>query len=59
MSNKCICSISTGSVNESCPGLSGRVRTLYGFSLRVVSLLSSRLTAGALVRFFDFLKYVV
>jgi hypothetical protein len=33
------------------PGLSGRVRTVYLFSLCVVSLLSSRFTAGALAWF--------
>jgi hypothetical protein len=40
-------------------GLSGRVRMVYLFSLCVVSLLSSRFTASALVRFSDFLKYLV
>jgi hypothetical protein len=40
-------------------GLSGRVRAVYIFSLSVVSLLSSRFTARALVRFSDFLKYLV
>jgi hypothetical protein len=30
-------------------GLSGRVRTVYLFSLRVVSLLSTRFAASALV----------
>jgi hypothetical protein len=39
-------------------GLSGRVRTVYLFSLRVVSLLSSRFTASALVWFSNFLKYM-
>jgi hypothetical protein len=39
-------------------GLSGRVRTVYLFSLCVVSLLSSRFTVSALVWFSDFLKYV-
>jgi hypothetical protein len=40
-------------------GLSGRVRTVYLFSLRAVSLLSSRFTASALVSFSNFLKYLV
>jgi hypothetical protein len=42
-------------------GLSGRVRvrTVYLFSLCVVSLLSSRFTASALVWFYNFLKYLV
>jgi hypothetical protein len=40
-------------------GLSGRVRTVYLFSLCVVSLLSSRFTASALVWFSNFLKYLV
>jgi hypothetical protein len=40
-------------------GLSGRVRTVYFFSLCVVSLLSSRFTASALVCFYNFLKYLV
>jgi hypothetical protein len=40
-------------------GLSGRVRTLYLLSLCVVSLLSSRFTASALVWFSNFLKYLV
>jgi hypothetical protein len=40
-------------------GLSGRVRTVYHFSLCVVSLLSSRFTASALVWFYNFLKYLV
>jgi hypothetical protein len=40
-------------------GLSGRVRTVYLFSLCVVSLLSGRFTASALVRFSNFLKYLV
>jgi hypothetical protein len=40
-------------------GLSGRVRTVYLFSLSVVSLLSSRFTASALVWLSDFLKYLV
>jgi hypothetical protein len=40
-------------------GMSGRVRTVYLFSLCVVSLLSSRFTASALVRFSNFLKYLV
>jgi hypothetical protein len=40
-------------------GLSGRVRTAYLLSLCVVSLLSSRFTASALVWFSNFLKYLV
>jgi hypothetical protein len=40
-------------------GLSGRVRTVYLFSLCLVSLLSSRFTASALVLFPNFLKYLV
>jgi hypothetical protein len=40
-------------------GLSGGVRTLYHFSLCVVSLFSSRFTASALVWFSNFLKYLV
>jgi hypothetical protein len=40
-------------------GLSGRVRTVYLFSLCVVLLLSSRFTANALVWFCNFLKYLV
>jgi hypothetical protein len=40
-------------------GLSGRDRTVYLFSLRVVSLLSGRFTASASVRFSNFLKYLV
>jgi hypothetical protein len=40
-------------------GLSGRVRTVYLFSLCVVSLLSSRFTASALGRFSNCLKYLV
>jgi hypothetical protein len=40
-------------------GLSGRVRTVYLFSLFVVSLLTSRFTASALVWFSNFLKYSV
>jgi hypothetical protein len=40
-------------------GLSARVRTVYLFSLCVVSLLSSRFTASALVWFSNFLKYLV
>jgi hypothetical protein len=40
-------------------GLSGRVRTVYPVSLRVVSLLSSRCTASALVWFSNFLKDLV
>jgi hypothetical protein len=38
-------------------GLSGRVRTVYLFSLCVVSLLSSGFTASAFVWFSSFLKY--
>jgi hypothetical protein len=38
-------------------GLSGRVRTVYLFSLCIVLLLSSRFTASALVWFSDFLKF--
>jgi hypothetical protein len=44
---------------NSCIGVSERVRTLYLFSLCVVSLLSSRFTASALVWFYNFLKYLV
>jgi hypothetical protein len=40
-------------------GLSGRARTVYLFSLCVVSLLSSRFTASALVWYSNFLKYLV
>jgi hypothetical protein len=40
-------------------GLSGRVRSVYLSSLCVVSLLSSRFTASALVWFSNFLKYLV
>jgi hypothetical protein len=40
-------------------GLSGRVRTVYLFSLCVVLLLCSRFTASALVWFPNFLKYLV
>jgi hypothetical protein len=40
-------------------GLSGRVRTVYLFRLCVVSLLSSRFTASALVRLSNFIKYLV
>jgi hypothetical protein len=40
-------------------GLSGRGRTVYLFSLCVVSLLSSRFTASSLVWFSNFLKYLV
>jgi hypothetical protein len=40
-------------------GLPGRVRTVYLFSLCVVSLLSSRFTASALVWLSTFLKYLV
>jgi hypothetical protein len=39
-------------------GLSGRVKMVYLFSLCVVSLLSSRFTANALVWFSNFLKYM-
>jgi hypothetical protein len=38
---------------------SGRARTVYLFSLCVVSLLSSRFTASVLVWFSHFLKYLV
>jgi hypothetical protein len=37
-------------------GLPGRVRTVYLFSLCVVSLLSSRFNASALVWFYNFLE---
>jgi hypothetical protein len=40
-------------------GLSGKVRTVYLFSLCVVSLLSSTFTACALVWFSNFLKCFV
>jgi hypothetical protein len=40
-------------------GLSRRVRTVYLFSLCVVSLLSSRVTASVLVWFSNFFKYLV
>jgi hypothetical protein len=40
-------------------GLSGRVRTLYLFSLCVVSSLSNRFNAVALVWFSYYLKYLV
>jgi hypothetical protein len=40
-------------------GMSGRVRTVYLFSLCVVSLLSSWFTASALVWICNFLKYCV
>jgi hypothetical protein len=40
-------------------GLSGRVRTVYLFTQCVVSLLSSRFSASALVWFSNFLKYLV
>jgi hypothetical protein len=40
------------------PGLPGKVRTVYLFSLCLVSLLSSRLTASALVWFYNFLQYL-
>jgi hypothetical protein len=39
--------------------LSGKVRTVYLFSLCVVSLLSSRFTASELVWFSNFLKYLI
>jgi hypothetical protein len=39
-------------------GLSGKVRTVYLFSLYVASLLSSRFPASALVWFSNFLKYL-
>jgi hypothetical protein len=39
-------------------GLSGRVRTMYLFSLYAVSLLSSRFTATALVWFSNFLIHM-
>jgi hypothetical protein len=40
-------------------GLSGRIRTEYLFSVSVVSLLSSRFTASALVWTSNFLKHLV
>jgi hypothetical protein len=40
-------------------GVSGRVRTVYLFSLSAVSLLSSRSSACALVWFSNFLKCLV
>jgi hypothetical protein len=40
-------------------GLSSRVRAVYLFSVSVVSLLSSRFTASALVSFSNFLKCLV
>jgi hypothetical protein len=40
-------------------GLTGRFRAVYLFSLCVVSLLSSRFTASALVWFSNFLKYSI
>jgi hypothetical protein len=40
-------------------GLPGRDKTVYLFSLCVVSLLSSRFTVSALVWFSSFLKYLV
>jgi hypothetical protein len=40
-------------------GLCGRVRTVYLFSLCVVSVLSSRFTASALVWFSNYLKNLV
>jgi hypothetical protein len=39
--------------------MSGRVRMVYLFSLCVVSLLSSRFTASALVWLSNYLKYLV
>jgi hypothetical protein len=46
-------------VLEFCSGLSGTVRTVYLFSLCVVSLLSSRFAASALVWFSSILKCLV
>jgi hypothetical protein len=40
-------------------GLSSRVRTVYLFSLCVVSLFSSKFTASAFVWVSNFLKYLV
>jgi hypothetical protein len=40
-------------------GLSGRVRRVYPFSLRTVSLLSSRFTDSVLAWCCNFLKYMV
>jgi hypothetical protein len=40
-------------------GLSDRVRTIYLFDVRVVSLLSSRFAASELVWFSNFLNYLV
>jgi hypothetical protein len=40
-------------------GRSGRVRTVYVFSLYIISLLSSRFSASALMWFSNFLKYLV
>jgi hypothetical protein len=40
-------------------GLSGRVKTVYLFSLCVVPLLSGRFSASALVWPSNFLKYLV
>jgi hypothetical protein len=40
-------------------GLSGRVRSVYRFSLCVVSLLSSGFTASTFIWFSNFLKYLV
>jgi hypothetical protein len=40
-------------------GLSGRVRTVYLFSLCVVSHMSSRLTVSALVCFSNSVKYLI
>jgi hypothetical protein len=40
-------------------GLSGRDRTVYLFSVCVVSRLSCRFTSSALLRFSNFLKYLI
>jgi hypothetical protein len=40
-------------------GLPGRVRTVHLFSLHVVSLLSSRIIASALVWFYNYLSLVL
>jgi hypothetical protein len=40
-------------------GLAGRVRTAHFFSRYIVSLLSSRFTASALVWFYNLFKYSV
>jgi hypothetical protein len=45
------------SVLEVYSGLFGRVRTVYLFSPCVVSVLSNRFTASALVWFSNFIKY--